>query len=133
MSIAEMRISLSPQMARFIRAKVKRGEYTDTSEVVRDALRRMQEAEATRIERALLTHYESGLTKVEQDSIRRGVQQGIKDIEQGRYQSYTLSDCARDPGAIRTEDMYVMAIDRQNWTGEVNSIASVSALGSRKA
>ena len=36
-----MNISLSPQMARFIRGKVKNGEYTNMSEVVRDAVRRM--------------------------------------------------------------------------------------------
>jgi putative addiction module CopG family antidote len=35
-----MNISLSPQMTRFIRGKVKAGEYTDASEVVRDAVRR---------------------------------------------------------------------------------------------
>ena len=34
---------MSPKMARFIRGKVKRGGYTNASEVVRTALRRMQE------------------------------------------------------------------------------------------
>jgi putative addiction module CopG family antidote len=45
MPIEQMNISISPQMARFIRDKVKKGEYINISEVVRDAVRRMQEEE----------------------------------------------------------------------------------------
>jgi antitoxin ParD1/3/4 len=88
MSIEQMNISLSSQMARFIRGKVKKGEYTNSSEVVRDAVRRMQEEEAIKKERALLADFESGLTKAEREGIRRGVRQGIKDIETGRYEEY---------------------------------------------
>ncbi|MBZ5523482.1 MAG: type II toxin-antitoxin system ParD family antitoxin [Acidobacteriia bacterium] len=88
MSIEQMNISLSPQMARFIRDKVRKGDYTNISEVVRDAVRRMQEEEARRKDRALLSGFESRLTKVERDRIRRGVQQGLQDIEGGRYEEY---------------------------------------------
>jgi len=87
MAIEQMNISLSPHMASFIRGKVKKGEYTSVSEVVRDAVRRMQEAEAAKKERAL-TEFESRLTRGERESIRRGVQQGIRDIEEGRYEEY---------------------------------------------
>ena len=48
MPIEQMNISLPPKMARFIRGKVKAGQYTNASEVVRDAVRHMQEAEAAR-------------------------------------------------------------------------------------
>ena len=87
MSVVQMNISLSPQMARFIRAKVKKGEYTNASEVVRDAVRRMQEAEAAKKERALV-EFESRLTKGQRESIQRGVEEGIRDIEEGRYEQY---------------------------------------------
>ncbi|HWZ43238.1 MAG TPA: type II toxin-antitoxin system ParD family antitoxin [Candidatus Saccharimonadales bacterium] len=88
MPIEQMNVSLSPQMARFIRDKVRKGEYTNISEVVRDAVRRMQEEDARRKERELLSSFESRLTKEEHDGIRRGVQQGIRDIEEGRYVEY---------------------------------------------
>jgi putative addiction module CopG family antidote len=46
MPVEQMNISLSPHMARFIRGKVKRGEYMNSSKVVRDAVGRMQESDA---------------------------------------------------------------------------------------
>ena len=88
MAIKQMNISLSPQMARFIRGKVKKGDYTNISEVVRDAIRRMQEAEAARKDRAWLNGFEAALPEGERESIRRGVQQGTRDIEEGRYDEY---------------------------------------------
>jgi len=57
-------------MARFIRGKVKKGEYTNISEVVRDAVRRLQEAEAAKAETLLR------------------VRQGLKDIDSGRYEEF---------------------------------------------
>lgn len=88
MSIEQMNISLSPQMARFIRGKVKKGEYTNSSEVVRDAVRRMQKDEARKRERVLLSDFESRLTKAEHDAVRRGIRRGMRDIEAGRYEEY---------------------------------------------
>jgi antitoxin ParD1/3/4 len=102
MAIEQMNISLSPQMARFIRDKVKKGEYTNISEVVRDAVRRMQEAEATRRARALLGDFESSLTQSEHEGIRRGVEEGIRDIEEGRYEEFDadgLRGLAKELGA----------------------------------
>jgi putative addiction module CopG family antidote len=103
MAIEQMNISLSPQMARFIRGKVKNGEYTNMSEVVRDAVRRMQESEAKNNTRTLLTDFESSLTKAERESIRRGVRQGINDVEEGRYEEYNadgLRKVAKDLVAV---------------------------------
>lgn len=87
MPVEQMNISLSPQMARFIRNKVKSGEYTNASEVVRQAVRRMQEAESARREWRL-DEFESHLTESQRDEIRRGIEEGIKDIENGRYEDY---------------------------------------------
>ena len=55
MPIEQMNISLPPKMARFIRSKVKAGDYTNASEVVRDAVRHMcRELEAARKDRHAL-------------------------------------------------------------------------------
>lgn len=83
-----MNISLPPKMARFIRGKVKDGNYTNASEVVRDALRHMQETEAARNERALLTDFEDRLPMADRANIERSVKRGIKDIEAGRFEDY---------------------------------------------
>ncbi|HMD98301.1 MAG TPA: type II toxin-antitoxin system ParD family antitoxin [Terriglobia bacterium] len=87
MAIEQMNISLSPHMASFIRGKVKKGEYASASEVVRDAVRRMQEAEVGKRERAL-TEFESHLTKSQREGIRRSIEEGIRDLEEGRYKDY---------------------------------------------
>ena len=81
-------ISLPPKMARFIRAKVRDGQYTDASEVVRDAVRHMQEADEARTQQALLADFEAGLSESEHTAIRRGVEKGIGDIEAGRFEEY---------------------------------------------
>jgi len=88
MAIEQMNISLSPRMARFIRGKVKGGHYTNISEVVRDAIRHMQEADAARSGAARLADFEAGLTSSQRAGIRRGVRQGMLDIEAGRYDLY---------------------------------------------
>ena len=87
MPVEQMNITLSPQMVRFIRSKVEKGEYTNISEVVRDAVRRMQEVEASRKDREWLAGFEESLPKTERAVIGRKVHQGIKDMEAGNYQS----------------------------------------------
>jgi putative addiction module CopG family antidote len=84
MPIEQTNISLSPQMVRFIRGKVKNGDYTDASEVVR----RLQADEAAKTERRLLADFEVRLPQSEHDDIHRSVRRGIKDIEAGRFEEY---------------------------------------------
>jgi antitoxin ParD1/3/4 len=43
-----MNISLTPKLENFVKAKVKSGNYNNASEVVREALRVMQERDAYR-------------------------------------------------------------------------------------
>jgi putative addiction module CopG family antidote len=86
MPIEQMNISLSPQMARFIRSKVKSGDYTNASEVVRDAVRRLRADEMAKNHRALLADFEAHLPRAERDDVRRSVQRGIRDIEAGRFE-----------------------------------------------
>ena len=82
MPVEQMNISLPPRMARFIRGKVKAGEYTNASEVVRDAVRHMQEAEAEKKDRRAALAGE--LSPADRESVRQSVQRGIMDIEEGR-------------------------------------------------
>ena len=88
MPIEQMNISLPPKMARFIRSKVKDGQYTNASEVVRDAVRHMQETDAARSERALLADFEGRLPAAEREDIRRSVKRGVQDIDTGRFEEY---------------------------------------------
>ncbi len=75
-------------MARFIRDKVKNGDYTNASEVVRDAVRRLQADEAAKNHRAMLADFETNLPQSEYDDIRRSIQRGLRDIEAGRFEEY---------------------------------------------
>jgi antitoxin ParD1/3/4 len=43
-----MNISLTPKLESFVKAKVKTGDYNNASEVIREALRVLQEREADR-------------------------------------------------------------------------------------
>jgi antitoxin ParD1/3/4 len=88
MPIEQMNISLSPQMARFIRGKVKSGDYTNASEVVRDAVRRLQAEETAKNDRTLLADFEARLSQSEREDIRLSVQRGIRDIEAGRFEEH---------------------------------------------
>jgi putative addiction module CopG family antidote len=90
MAVEQMNISISPQMAKFIRGKVKAGGYTNISEVVRTAVRRMQEEEAreARLARPAADGILDELTDGEKASIRERVQAGFAAIERGEYTDY---------------------------------------------
>jgi len=79
MPIEQMNISLPPKMARFIRGKVKAGDYTNASEVVRDAVRHMQELEAARRDRRAPAALEDPAGAAAE------VQQGYAAIRRGEY------------------------------------------------
>lgn len=83
----QMNISITPKLAGYVRAQVKHGRYNNASEVVRDALRRMEEedAMALRLAGPAADAILSDLTSVEIDLIRRKVLAGIESIEAGRY------------------------------------------------
>lgn len=79
MPIEQMNISLPPKMARFIRGKVKAGAYTNASEVVRDAVRHMQELEIARNDRHTLT------VIADPDDAAVKVAEGDAAIQRGEY------------------------------------------------
>jgi antitoxin ParD1/3/4 len=65
-----MNISLPPQLEKFVKRKVASGKYGSASEVIREALRLMDDVEKER--------------KAQLDELRREIQIGIDDVEQGR-------------------------------------------------
>jgi len=81
MPVEQMNISLPPRMAKFIRGKVKAGEYTNASEVVRDAVRHMQAVEEDRKHRAALYAFEG-----EDEAAMTGIREGVAQLEAGEYQ-----------------------------------------------
>ena len=90
MAVEQMNISISPQMAKFIRSKVKAGGYTNISEVVRTAVRRMQEEEAreARLARLAADEILDELTDADRASVRQWVHAGFAAIERGEYTDY---------------------------------------------
>ena len=90
MAVEQMNVSLSPKMAKFIRAKVKTGNYTNISEVVRAAVRRMQEEEARDAKTArgaadgILAH----LSAAELALVSKRAREGFAAIERGAYTDY---------------------------------------------
>ena len=65
-----MSISLAPELEGFINQKIASGLYNSANEVIREALRLLQEQDA--------------LQRMRNDELRREVQKGLDDIAQGR-------------------------------------------------
>lgn len=69
-----MNVSLTPELERFVHAKVKSGRYLSASEVVRQALRLLEERERQR------DH--------EVEALRAKLQIGLDQLERGEYTEY---------------------------------------------
>jgi antitoxin ParD1/3/4 len=74
-----MNINLTPQLEEMVRQKVSSGLYTSASEVVREALRLMEEQDRVRAAKL--------------DQLRRDIREGLD----------SGSPAAWDPGAIKRE------------------------------
>lgn len=75
-----MNVSLTPQLEELISKKVETGFYRSASEVVREALRLLEEHDRVRAMRL--------------DELRRDISLGIKDLDEGR--SSTFDDITLD-------------------------------------
>jgi antitoxin ParD1/3/4 len=84
-----MNISLTPQLAQFIKGKVESGMYHSASEVIRDALRLLQERER--------------LQEVRLESLRKEIQIGVDQLERGEYTEYDEHALDRFFAGIRNE------------------------------
>jgi antitoxin ParD1/3/4 len=86
----QMNVSITDELASYVRKKVKSGRYNNASEVIREAIRRMEEDEsrALRLAKPSAEDILGDLTERQLDSIRRRVIDGIESIENGRFQEY---------------------------------------------
>jgi antitoxin ParD1/3/4 len=85
-----MNISITEDLAGYVRKKVKSGRYNNASEVVRDALRRMEEedARALRLARPSAEDILADLTAQQVEGIRRRVRAGMAEVTRGEYLEY---------------------------------------------
>jgi len=90
----QMNVSVTDHLAEYVRARVKSGRYNNASEVVREALRRMQAEDdrALRIAAPSVEDILTDLDAIQIEGIRKRVLEGIADIEQGRYTEYETSE-----------------------------------------
>ena len=74
----------------YVRARVKSGRYNNASEVVREALRRMEQDDlrTLRIAEPTIEDIVTDLTAQQVEGIRKRVLEGIAEIERGEYEEY---------------------------------------------
>jgi len=90
----QMNVSITDRLAGYVRKKVKSGRYNNASEVVREALRRMEDEDtrAVRLARPTAEDILTDLTEQQLDGIRRRVRTGIESIDADRYTEYDGRD-----------------------------------------
>jgi antitoxin ParD1/3/4 len=71
----QLNVSITPHFSKFIRSKIKSGRYANASEVVREALRRLEQDEAVR---------EQGVI-VDPDNAGQAILKGLASIERGDF------------------------------------------------
>lgn len=86
----QMNISITDHLEEYVQAKVKSGSYNNASEVVREALRRMEDGDLRALQMAGPTIEEvlAGMTPSETETIRKTVLESIAEIERGEYTEY---------------------------------------------
>ena len=92
--MGQMNVSVTDHLAKFVRDRVKSGRYNNASEVVRDALRRMEEEEqrALRVAAPTVEDVITDFTAIETEAIRRRVLEGIAEIDRGEYTEFEGHD-----------------------------------------
>jgi len=86
----QMNVSITEQLAGYIRKKVKSGRYNNASEVVREALRRMEEedARAIRLAKPSAEDILADLSGEQIEGIRQRVRASIESLERGDFTEY---------------------------------------------
>jgi antitoxin ParD1/3/4 len=106
----QMNVSITDHLAGYVRKKVKSGRYNNASEVVREALRRMEDedARAVRLAKPTAEDILADLTAHQVEGIRKRVRESIASIERGEYTEYegqaglkTLADSVKAAGRKR--------------------------------
>jgi antitoxin ParD1/3/4 len=93
----QMNVSVTEELAGYVRKKVKSGRYNNASEVVREALRRMEQDDvrAIRLAKPTVEDLLTDLNEQQLDGIRRRVRSGIVAIEAGDFEEYDGRDGLR--------------------------------------
>ncbi|MGA2569765.1 MAG: type II toxin-antitoxin system ParD family antitoxin [Terracidiphilus sp.] len=83
----QMNVSITDHLAEYVRTRVKSGRYNNASEVVREALRRMEQEDerALRLAAPTVEDVVTNLTAIQTEEVRRRVLEGIEQIEQGDF------------------------------------------------
>jgi antitoxin ParD1/3/4 len=86
----QMNVSITDALADYVRARVKSGRYNNASEVIREALRRMEQDDlrAERLAEPTIEDMLADLTAQQQNSIRERVLAGIAEIDRGEFTEY---------------------------------------------
>lgn len=86
----QMNVSITDRLAIYVRRKVKSGRYNSASEVVREALRRMEDedARAVRLAKPTVEDILLDLTGHQIEGIQQRVRAGIESIDAGEYHEY---------------------------------------------
>ncbi len=86
----QMNVSITDRLAGYVRKKVKSGRYNNASEVVREALRRMEDedARALRLAKPTAEDLLIDLTEQQIEGIRQRVRANIEAIDAGEYTEY---------------------------------------------
>ena len=82
----QLNVSITPHFSKFIRDKVKSGRYSNASEVVREALRRLEQEEMISQQSVV----------VDPDNVEDAVLEGVRSIERGDFiEIHTREDAQR--------------------------------------
>jgi antitoxin ParD1/3/4 len=86
----QMNISITDELAGYVRKKVKTGRYNNASEVVREALRRMEDEDerALRLAKPTVGDILTDLDGEQLDGIRQRVRAGVESIAAGRFTAF---------------------------------------------
>jgi antitoxin ParD1/3/4 len=87
-----MNVSLTKHLEDFVRQKVESGRYNNASEVVREALRSLEQQDRAK--------------EAEMDWLRGEVKKGIDDIEAGRFEAFDIEEIIAE---VDAEDVLVKA------------------------
>lgn len=90
----QMNVSITDRLAGYVHKKVKSGRYNNASEVVREALRRMEDEDerALRLAKPTVEDILAELSEQQLAGIRQRVLAGIEALESGNYTEYEGRD-----------------------------------------
>jgi antitoxin ParD1/3/4 len=77
-----MNVSLTPEIEAFVRRKVQEGRYNNASELVRHALRRLEDEER---------EYEAKLA-----ALKAEIQIGIDQLDRGEYSTRSMAEIRQE-------------------------------------